>query len=154
MASQLRKVFGSGRTKSSASASSHGRVRSEEDQTNSSTSNPSSPAQSLGKASSKIFGRSDRGPSPSPAPSSPLPPTASSKNTAAATSTTTPIIKSYKIHDYFLLFNHHKNIPIAKGMKIAIIVFSYRLELIMLHRQLKYMVNIFQKDYQYLIHEA
>lgn len=94
MASQLRKVFGSGRTKSSASASSHGRVRSEEDQTNSSTSNPSSPAQSLGKASSKIFGRSDRGPSPSPAPSSPLPPTASSKNTAAATSTTTPTTSS------------------------------------------------------------
>ncbi|TKY89593.1 hypothetical protein EX895_001378 [Sporisorium graminicola] len=89
MASQLRKVFGSSRTKSSASNSSHGRVRSEDDQQQPSpNSNPSSPHASLGKASSRIFGRSDRGASPSPsaAPSSPLPSTAPSRNTTTTSS--------------------------------------------------------------------
>lgn len=85
MASSLRKVFGSSRTKSSASASSHGRVRSEDDQT-SSNSNSGSPAASLGKTSSRIFGRADRGASPSPStPHSPLPPTTPSKSTTNAT---------------------------------------------------------------------
>ncbi|SOV02781.1 related to glucosidase I [Ustilago sp. UG-2017a] len=91
MASHLRKVFGSGRTKSSASSSSHGRLRSEDDQASCNNSNPSSPAPSLSKASSRVFGRSDRGASASPSsvspssasPSSPAP-TTPSKNTVTS----------------------------------------------------------------------
>ncbi|KAJ1595233.1 hypothetical protein NDA11_006177 [Ustilago hordei] len=81
MASHLRKVFGSGRAKSSASSSSHGRLRSEDDQASCNNSNPSSPAPSLSKASSRVFGRSDRGTSASP--SSPAP-TTPCKNTATS----------------------------------------------------------------------
>ncbi|SNX85801.1 related to glucosidase I [Melanopsichium pennsylvanicum] len=86
MASRLRQVFGSSRTKSSASGSSHGRLRSEDDQS-SSNSIPSSPAASLSKASSRMFGRSERGASPSPAPSSPHPPATPSNNTITTSPT-------------------------------------------------------------------
>ncbi|GAC74854.1 glucosidase I [Moesziomyces antarcticus T-34] len=95
MASHLRKVFGSGRTKSSAS---HGRGASEGDPP---SSTPSSPAASLGKAASRAFGRSDRGASPSPAPSSPapasssaLPPTTPSKSSTTTTTSATPNTQS------------------------------------------------------------
>ncbi|PWY97085.1 hypothetical protein BCV70DRAFT_203193 [Testicularia cyperi] len=74
MASHLRKVFGSGRTKSSSS--NHSRVRSDDDRT---PSTPSSPAASLGKAASQVFKNHS---SSSSNPSSPLPPATPSKSGA------------------------------------------------------------------------